>query len=102
MDSIQYNTALAITGAIRGTCREKLYQELGLDSLRKRGWYRKLCYFLQIFKGQSPQYLFRILPSVAGRIIQELIIIFPSSMGNIIFSEIFFADQLSLNGITYT
>ena len=34
--SIQYNTALAITGAIRGASREKLYQEVGLESLRKR------------------------------------------------------------------
>ena len=28
MESIQYNAALAITGTIRGTSREKLYQEL--------------------------------------------------------------------------
>ena len=65
MESIQYNAALAITGAIRGTSREKLYQELGLESLRKRRWYRKLCYFFKIFKGQSPEYLFKILPSVS-------------------------------------
>ena len=54
-----------MTGAIRGTSREKLYQELGLDSLRKRISYRKLCYFFKIFEGQSPEYLFRILPSVS-------------------------------------
>ena len=36
MESIQYNAAVAITGAIRGTSREKLYQELGLESLCKR------------------------------------------------------------------
>ena len=65
MESIQYNAALAITGAIRGTSREKLYQELGLELLRKRRWYRKLCYFLKIIKGQSPEYLLRILPSVS-------------------------------------
>ena len=51
MESIQYNAALAITGTVRGTSREKLYQELGLESLRKRRWYRKLCYFFKIFKG---------------------------------------------------
>ena len=62
---IQYNVALVITGAMRGTSREKLYQELGLESLCKRRWYRKLCYFFKIFKGQSPSYLFRILPSVS-------------------------------------
>ena len=36
LESIQYNACLAITGAIRGTSREKLYQELGLEPLRLR------------------------------------------------------------------
>ena len=36
MEAIQCNASLAITGAIRGTSREILYQELGLESLRKR------------------------------------------------------------------
>ena len=36
LESIQYNAALATTGAIRGTSREKLYLELGLESLQKR------------------------------------------------------------------
>ena len=48
IDSIQYNAALAITGAIRGSSREKLYQELGLEPLQQRRWYRKLCFFFQI------------------------------------------------------
>ena len=62
----QYNITLyqLITGVAKGTSREKLYQELGLESLRKRRWYRNLCYFFKIFKGQSPEYLFKILPSV--------------------------------------
>ena len=34
LESIQYNAALAITGVIRGSSREKLYQELGLESLQ--------------------------------------------------------------------
>ena len=33
LESIQYNAALAITGAIRGTSMEKLYQELVFKSL---------------------------------------------------------------------
>ena len=33
MESIQYSACLAITEAIRGTLREKIYQELGLESL---------------------------------------------------------------------
>ena len=31
--SLQYNAALAITGAIRGTSKEKLFQELGFEYL---------------------------------------------------------------------
>ena len=37
LESIQYNACLAITEAIRGTSREKLYPELGLEHLRLRG-----------------------------------------------------------------
>ena len=34
LESIQYRACLAITGAIQGTSREKIYQELGLESLQ--------------------------------------------------------------------
>ena len=45
LESIQYNACLAITGAIRGTSTEKIYQELGLESLKSRRWFRKLRHF---------------------------------------------------------
>ena len=35
IESVQYNAALAITGAIRGTSKDKLYQELSFESLKK-------------------------------------------------------------------
>ena len=47
LESIQYNGALAITGAIRGSSREKLYQELGFESLKQRRWYKKTLSLLQ-------------------------------------------------------
>ena len=50
IESLQYNAALDITGAIRGTSREKMYQELGLESLQQRRWYRKLCLFFKVYK----------------------------------------------------
>ena len=50
LESIQYNAALAITGAIRGTSKEKLYQELGFESLQSRRWFRKLSLFCKIKK----------------------------------------------------
>ena len=34
VESVQYNACLVITGAIMGISKEKLYQELGLESLR--------------------------------------------------------------------
>ena len=63
IESVQYNLALAITGAIRGISKEKIYHELGLESLEKRRWYRKLCCFYKIVRSQSPQYLFNIIPT---------------------------------------
>ena len=53
---IQYNSAQAITGAIRGTSTEKLYNELGLETLEKRRWYRKLCCFYKVYKSHSLKY----------------------------------------------
>ena len=35
-EKAQYDAALAITGAIRGTSRGKLFAEIGLDSLKFR------------------------------------------------------------------
>ena len=43
--SVHYNAALVITGAISGSSRERLYQELGLESLHDRRWYRKLYFY---------------------------------------------------------
>ena len=64
IESIQYNSALAITGAIRVSSREKLYNELGFESLKDRRWMRQLCYFHKIFYLQSPTYLANNLPSM--------------------------------------
>ena len=62
MESIQYNACLASTGAIQGTSREKIYQELGLESLQLRRWYRKLYLFYKVFKNEHPKYLFHLIP----------------------------------------
>ena len=64
VESIQYNAAVAITRAIRGTSKEKLFEELRLESLQHRRWYRKLCCFYKILKDQSPKYLFNIIPKL--------------------------------------
>ena len=33
LESFQYNACLTLTGAVRGTSKEKIYQDLGLESL---------------------------------------------------------------------
>ena len=55
LESIQYNAALAVTGAIKGTSKEKLYNEIGLDYLKDRRWMRKLCLFHKIYNLKSPK-----------------------------------------------
>ena len=62
LKSIQYNACLVITGAIRGTLKENLYQELGVESLQLRRWFRKLGMFDKIFKSKSQKYLFKLMP----------------------------------------
>ena len=61
LESYQNNACLAITGAIRRSSREKIYQELGFESLHQRRWYRKLFSFYKVFKNESPRYLFNII-----------------------------------------
>ena len=42
LESTQYIAALAVSGAWRGTNRNKLYEELGWEYLYHRRWYRRL------------------------------------------------------------
>ena len=63
LQSIQYNACLVITGAIRGTSAEKIYQELGPESFKSRRWFRKRCHFYKIFNEKSPSNLFNLIPN---------------------------------------
>ena len=56
IESVQYNAALAITGAIIETSKEKLYQELGFESLKDRRWLRRLCYLYKIVNDLIPPF----------------------------------------------
>ena len=59
LEKIQNHVALAITGAIKGTSGERIYDEFGLDdkSLADRKWYRKIIFFYKIVKNLAPKYL---------------------------------------------
>ena len=45
VEKVQNNATLAITGAISGTSRQRIYNELGLELLADRRWYRKMTFF---------------------------------------------------------
>ena len=62
IESVQYKAALAITGAIQVTSRGKLYQELGLESLKLRRWYKLLSCMFKIMKKEAPNYLINLIP----------------------------------------
>ena len=48
----------------KGTSREKIYQELGLESLRARIWYKRLSCMFKIVKEEAPNYLINLIPKI--------------------------------------
>ena len=55
-ESVQYSAALAVTGAWKRTSREKLYEELGWESISLRRWSRRLVLFYKIVNDITPDY----------------------------------------------
>ena len=62
VEQLQYKVALAITGAIQGTSRNKIYEELGLESLKARRWYKRLSCMFKIMNEEAPRYLINLIP----------------------------------------
>ena len=62
LESIQYQAALAVTGAWNGTNTKKIYSELGWESLHERRCFRRITQFFKIMNGLTPQYLSDPIP----------------------------------------
>ena len=62
IERVQYDATLAITGAIKGTSQLKIYKKLGLESLKFRRWFRRLCLFYKLRSTQTPEYLYNLIP----------------------------------------
>ena len=58
LEKVQYRACLVITGAIKGTSRERLYNELGLHLLITRRWGSNLIFFYKTVNGLLPEYLY--------------------------------------------
>ena len=63
IECIQYNAALAMTGAIRETSREKLYHELGLNIWKTEdGWDDFV--ICKVLFTKLPAYLCELIPPI--------------------------------------
>ena len=62
LEAVQYSAALAVTGTWRGTSREKLYAELGWESLSFRRWSRRMTLFYKIINNLTPWYTKEPIP----------------------------------------
>ena len=51
--------ALVKTAAIKGSSRDKLYQELGLEFLQQRRWMRRLCLLYKCFLQPENHHIYR-------------------------------------------
>ena len=61
IESAQYDAASGITGTIRGTSKETLYQELGFETMKEKRWFRRLCSFYKMLSNQAPAYPYSLL-----------------------------------------
>ena len=62
LEQTQYLAALAVTGTWRGTNWQRLFNELGWETLYDRRWYRRLCHLFSLINSKSPEYLYSELP----------------------------------------
>ena len=62
LEPVQYKAALVITGVIQSTSHEKIFQELGLESLKSRRWFKRLCCMFKIMKNEASNYLISLIP----------------------------------------
>ena len=57
LESIQYQAALIVSNCWYGTSRERLYAELGWESLAERRTFRRLLHYYKILSDKTPPYL---------------------------------------------
>ena len=62
VERIQYEAALAVTGAWQGSNRSKLYNEFGWESLSNRRWCKRILHIHKIASNETPLYLKDKLP----------------------------------------
>ena len=62
LERTQYQAALAVSGAWKGTNKDKIYEELGWETLDQRRFFRRLIQFYKIMNNLTPDYLKTPIP----------------------------------------
>ena len=65
IERVQYRAALAITGSWLGSNRNKVFEELGWESLSDKRWFRRLFLLYKIYNDMTPKYLKDNLPPLS-------------------------------------
>ena len=65
LESVQYSAAYAVTGAWKGTSREKLHNELGWKSRNSRRCYRHLVLFSKFVNNPTLDYTRQPIPPLS-------------------------------------
>ena len=63
LESLQYQAATAVTGTWKGTNRDKIYDQLGWESLHNRREFRRITQFYKIMNNLTPKYLAEPIPN---------------------------------------
>ena len=97
VEQIQYQAALAVTGAWQGTDRIKLYEELGWETLSDRRMSRRILQLHKIVDCKTPLYLREKLPQMGNKssaILPQVNILnqFPAKYGTDRYLHSFFPD----------
>ena len=96
--STQYQPALAVSGAWKGSSRSKLYDELAWETLHHRRSFTRLTQFYKIMTGLSPDYLRILIPAMRDHLFGHH---FTNVLVNIFcrtdkFKNSFFPDSISM------
>ena len=63
LEHVQYEAAKVVTGAIKGTSRQRLLEELGWESMKSRRIIHRIVLLYKIVNNYCPAFLFDLLPS---------------------------------------
>ena len=96
LEKVQYQAALAVTGAWQGTSRTKLYEELGWESLSDRRICRRVLQIHKIVEEKTPKYLHDCLPPNRNVIINLPLIFQEFKIRTDRYSSSFFPNAVSL------